>query len=151
LYRYTLAETYKYNYDFSKLFANNDLQELRNEWGVIYPDSIEINEEYSWDGCSGPAWQGKTIEPEEWMPVVKEGGYRYATTLAASLVHDFTCQFTSEIRRKTGLSYGVVRKVSDDVFYDVLKKSKFRFRKLYYAGVRVWGWMMGAKNSLIRA
>ena len=68
---------------------------------------------YSWDGCT----------------VVKD----YKETYFASLEHDCLYQY--------GKKLGIKRKICDLQFYRTMCKWGFKKRKLYYLGVRIFGWL----------
>ena len=60
-------------------------------------------------------------------------------TYYASLVHDVFYQFAR-------ISGGVARrKEVDSEFYCILKRDAFRFARLYYFAVRLFGWMFWYK------
>ena len=72
-----------------------------------------IKKGYAWDGCTGVPDTSKTYY--------------------ASLVHDALYQY--------GKIIGLKQLVADRWFLYLLKKHQFRLYWLYYAGVRVFGWM----------
>jgi len=63
----------------------------------------------------GYSWNGCTLAPD------------FKETYIASCVHDACYQFK------------VKRSKSDKAFYELT--NKFKFRKLYYIGVRIFGWI----------
>lgn len=138
-YKYILKEDFHCEMDLSNLFTGTDITEFKSKWGKITPKGITIYAEYAWDGCSGNVWQGETIVPEPWMPVVYDNGERYTDTLAASLVHDYFYQFLFDIRRDSGYSLWKIRKVADQAFYHILIRANFKCSRLYYIGVRLLG------------
>ena len=65
----------------------------------------------------GYSWNGCTFAPD-----TKE-------TYAASCVHDAMYQFK------------INREVSDNAFYELLKQHGFRYAKIYYISVRLFGFL----------
>jgi hypothetical protein len=63
----------------------------------------------------------------------------YSKTYFASLVHDVFYQFSHEVKPF------VRRKEVDQEFYAILKRDGFRFARLYYTAVRLFGWMFWYK------
>lgn len=66
---------------------------------------------------AGYNWNGCTLAPD------------FKQTYYASCIHDALYQ------------YKVGRKLADRVFYGRMKKDRFILSKLYYSGVRLFGWM----------
>ncbi len=136
-YSYTLQEDHIYFYDFTPIVQKGD--SLKTEWGIIKYDKIIIHKGYSWNGCSGHVWQGKTIIPLDWMPKISKNSDRYTDTLAGTVLHDYIYQFLLETTRDSKQGLYKVRKFADKLFYKTIKRSKFSLARIYYYGVRVFG------------
>ncbi len=111
---------------------------FENDWFRLQPDGTftvkgTFRNGYAWDGCS-PKWKYKDMffgTPE----AVLNDSTRKSKTYYASLVHDVLYQFSADI------SHLVMRKQADDEFLDILKRDGFSMARLYYWGVRWFGWI----------
>ena len=113
-------------------------REFENEWFSLDKDGTVIvkgsnGKGYAWDGCS------PKIKIKDVYFGIPEGVLNFQTgkskTYYASLIHDVFYQFSREIK-----SF-INRKEIDMEFYNILKSDKFRFAKLYYTCVRLFGWL----------
>ncbi len=88
---------------------------------------------YAWDGCS-PKIKIKDIYFGIW-----EGVLNFDTgqskTYYASLIHDVFYQFSKDLKPF------IRREEVDWEFYTILKRDNFRFARLYYIAVRLFGWI----------
>jgi len=117
-------------------------REFENEWLRLEKDGTVTvrgsnRRGYAWDGCS-PKWKFKDVyfgTPEAVLNF-KTGRSK---TFYASLVHDVFYQFNKDLR-----SF-VRRKEVDMEFYAILKENDFRFARLYYLAVRLFGWVFWLK------
>ncbi len=111
---------------------------FENEWFRLDTDgSVMVKGSnrrgYAWDGCS-PKFKIKDIyfgTPE----AVLGPGMGQSKTYYASLVHDVFYQFAPQIK-----SF-VKRREVDEEFQRILKRDGFRFARVYYIAVRLFGWM----------
>lgn len=115
---------------------------FENEWFRLSADGIVIikgahYKGYAWDGCS------PKIKIKDVYIGILEGVLNFETgyskTYYASLIHDVFYQFSK------GLKSFIRRKEVDREFYSILKRDNFRFARLYYAAVRMLGWMFWYK------
>jgi len=89
--------------------------------GVTFEDTffscthgfMTIKKGYAWDGC--------TLAPDT------------DKTHIASMVHDALYQYGKQLKLK--------RKVADIWFQHLLSSEAFKWSKLYYRGVRMFGWI----------
>jgi hypothetical protein len=131
VYIYCIKENYRYQSSITE-------REFENEWFKLDPDGEIIikgtnNQGYAWDGCS-PKFKIKDIYigiPE----AVLNFDTGQSKTYFASLVHDVFYQFSKDVRAF------VKRKEVDREFYAILKRNNFRFVRLYYLFVRLFGWI----------
>ncbi len=86
---------------------------LREDYFTCYNGYTCIKKDYRWNGC--------TLAPDT------------AKTRIASMVHDSLYQY--------GKRLGLKRKIADRWFVYLLKKEAFKWYWLYYAGVRLFGWL----------
>ena len=135
-YKYTLKEGFKTELHFIRVYPI-----FENEFGVINRNcNLIIHKGYSWNGCSAYVWQGKEIPEHKqyyYMPKITDDSDYYCETLAASLVHDYLCQFITqimEVNRPKGF-YGT-RLAADKEFRKLCKEYGFSFSDLYYGAVR---------------
>ncbi len=139
---YKLQEDFYYQsrYKFDSDYAYLD------EKGVtrmeIYQDGvIRILNDYCWDGCS-PKFKMLDI-PFGTPDGITDPNTLRPKTYYASLVHDALCQFFL-------LDVGLSKREVDKVFLDLMGKSKFKPRYLYYAFVRIFGYLLLLKDKLFR-
>ena len=116
---------------------------FENEWMKLEKDGIIIvkgthDRGYAWDGCS-PKIKIKDVYLGTLEAVLcLETGW--SKTYYASLIHDIFYQFSK------GLKSFVKRKEVDAEFYNILKRDGFKFAKLYYIAVRLFGWVFWYKR-----
>lgn len=131
VYVYCIRENYSYNSSIKE-------RSFENQWFKISADGTIIvkgtnYKGYAWDGCS-PKLKIKDI-----CLGTPEGVLNFSTgkskTYHASLIHDVFYQFSRQIK-----SF-ITRKEVDREFYIILKNESFCFAKIYYAGVRAFGWI----------
>lgn len=120
-YKWTLSEDY-----FIRIPDEYPLPDFQNEWVTIVNNYMKVHSQYSWDGASFKRiifgklvgiWDGLVIESTG-----KQQLY-YPT-----LIHDILTQF--RIGR---------RKTADQIFYWMMEDVGFKFKKLYYRAVRIFG------------
>lgn len=109
-----------------------------NMWCALHEDGTVIVKGtyyrgYAWDGCS-PKVKIKDLYFGACEGVLNFDT-RHSKTYYASLIHDVFYQFSPEVR-----SF-IARKEVDDEFYSLLKRDGFRCASLYYAAVRLFGWI----------
>lgn len=121
-YCYTLAHDFEWAGapDAGGVFVFCD--ERGREWLRIVRGTIFVRAGYSWDGCSS-APDGAT-DPTTGKPI----------TYYASCVHDALYQFI-----KTR-DFPYTRAQCDGIFYRLLREAGFPFARLYWLGVRLFGW-----------
>lgn len=113
-------------------------REFENEWFRLEKDGTIVvkgthYKGYAWDGCS-PKFKIRDLyfgTPES----VLNFDTGESKTYYASLIHDVFYQFNRQVRPL------VTRKEVDREFYIILKRDGFRFARLYYWGVRAFGWI----------
>jgi hypothetical protein len=113
-------------------------REFKNEWFSLSKDgTVTVKGShyrgYAWDGCS-MKFKIKDLyfgTPE----AVLNFDTGYSKTYYASLIHDVFYQFAKDVR---GL---VKRKEADREFYSILRRDGFRCARVYYVGVRLFGWI----------
>lgn len=131
VYVYCIREDYKYQSSITG-------REFENEWFKLAKDGIVIvkgthYKGYAWDGCS-PKFKMKDWYFGTWEATVNFDTGQ-SKTYYASLIHDVFYQFAKDIR-----SF-VKRKEVDREFYNILKRDGMRCAKVYYFGVRLFGWI----------
>lgn len=131
VYVYCLKEDYRYQSSITD-------REFENEWFKLSKDGAVIvkgtnYKGYAWDGCS-PKMKIKDWYLGTWEAVLNFDTVQ-SKTYYASLVHDVFYQFAKDIREF------VKRKEVDREFYNILKRDGMRFAKIYYVGVRLFGWI----------
>lgn len=125
----------KYDYRHQTAVKNHSYE---NEWFKLSEDGTVIikgthYKGYAWDGCS-PKFKFKDWYFGTWEAVLNFDTGQ-SKTYYASLVHDVFYQFAKEVR---GF---VKRKEVDREFYNILKRDGLRLAKVYYLGVRLFGWI----------
>ena len=131
VYVYCIKEDYRHQSSIKG-------REFENEWFKLDKDGAMIvkgtrYKGYAWDGCS-PKWKIKDLYIGTWEAVLNwETGQ--SKTYYASLIHDVCYQFSKDLRPL------IKRKEADREFYLILKRDAFRFARLYYTGVRLFGWI----------
>ncbi len=130
VYVYCIKEDYRY-------LSSIKCREFENEWFKLSKDGCVIvkgthYKGYAWDGCS------PKLKVKDWYWGAWEAVLNFETgqskTYYASLIHDVFYQFTKELRPF------IKRKEVDREFYNILKRDGMRFARLYYVGVRLFGW-----------
>jgi len=121
-YKYTLS------YDLSIWWGRIGLDHLNTKvedisqwsdggkvWLTLSPAGMTVSEFYAWDGCD--------LAPDT------------PRTRAASAIHDALYQF------KGREGFPLSRRDCDAIFYRVLRRDGFRAARLYWVGVRMFGWV----------
>jgi len=90
-----------------------------------------------WFIKKGTIWDGATIVSDGPEDPKKPG---YPITWLATLIHDLGYMFMLED------DFPYTRKQLDKIFYDFMEKVNFKYSKLYYKGVRIFG---GVWNAII--
>lgn len=94
---------------------------------TLYGNRLTVSEGFSWDGCSpkfrlfGKVWGTPDGRIVDGKPITWE----------ASLVHDILYKYLE--------SLPFIRKEVDKIFYELLKRKKFKWAKVYYIAVRRLG------------
>jgi len=131
VYVYCIREDYRYQ-------SSVKGREFENEWFRLRKDGTLLIKGthckgYAWDGCS------PKIKIKDLYLGTSEAVLNLDTgqskTYYASLIHDVFYQFSKQLRSC------ISRKEIDKEFYAILKKDNFRFARLYYFGVRLFGWV----------
>lgn len=129
----------KHDYQQQSSIKNRTFE---NEWFKLDKQGIvtvkgSYYKGYAWDGCS-PKLKIKDV-----YVGTLEGALNFDTgqskTYYASLIHDVFYQFSKSLRRF------IKREEVDREFYFILMRDGFRFAKLYYFAVRLFGWMFWYK------
>lgn len=124
VYKFTTSREYSF-----ELPSLKDVMEFKAAWISIKNSIITIPKGYSWDGCSPKfkifgkvfgTWDGKGDPPE---------------TYWASMVHDAIYQYKE--------FYPMSRKHADLIFLKMLQANNFKYAKVYYKAVRLFGWIYG--------
>ena len=136
VYVYCLKEDYKYQ---SSIAGG----EFENEWFKLSKDGAMIvrgtyYKGYAWDGCS-PKFKIKDWYFGTWEAILNFDTGQ-SKTYYASLIHDVFYKFAKYIR-----SF-VKRKEANREFYNILKRDGMRCAKVYYLGVRLFGWIWWYKR-----
>lgn len=139
---YRLQEDFEYQskYKFPCNYRFLDKEEITRM--EIYKDgTIVVKENYCWDGCT-PKFN--FIDISFGVP----DGITNPDTLKpkcyyASLVHDALCQF---ILSELPLS----KRQVDGIFYDLLKRSEFKPRYIYWVFVRIFGYLFLLIDKMFR-
>lgn len=121
VYKWTLEENYEM--EVSPLFLLPDFQ---NEWVNIEQNHITIKRGYSWDGCS-PKRKLFGIVIGTWDGPIEEATGK-PQLYYPSLIHDVLTQF------RIG-----DRKTADQIFLWLMYEHEFKYAKLYYKAVRLYG------------
>lgn len=126
-YIYTLKE----DHDFMVFDLIDVVYE--NEWLKIEGGMVTVKANYSWNGAS-PKFKlfGKVYGTPE-GPIMENGKPQ---TYYATLLHDALYQFMNELK-----PIGVTRKDADNAFLEEMQNAGFKYAKLYYRAVRMFGWM----------
>lgn len=111
-YKYTLEKDYTYSTGIkNKPFVGKD--ENGVIWVIIKPNGeVSVKANYAWDGT--------TLSPD------------FPETYYPSLVHDALYQFLEK-----GMT--LTRKEIDDLFLKMMQENNFKFAKVYYRAVRLFG------------
>lgn len=132
---------YKYQTDraFSYLFEGEYWPTFTSPYLTITHHKkgtkLVVHTGYAWDGCS-PKF--RILDLEIGTP---EGVTNWSTkrpiTYRASLVHDALYQYKYD--------HQISRKQADALFLQVLEQESFFWSKIYYLGVRAFGWIYNIK------
>jgi hypothetical protein len=136
VYVYCLKQDYEYQ---SSIIG----REFENEWFKLSKDGTIIIKGtnyngYAWDGCS-PKFKIKDWYFGTWEAVLSFDTGQ-SKTYYASLIHDVFYQFSRQLRPF------IKRKEVDREFYNILTRDAMRCAKLYYFGVRLFGWLFWYKR-----
>ena len=131
VWKFVHQKNFKYKTDVLKG------REFDSEWlSISQKGKITVKgkngDGYAWDGCTPKVnkfditwgnFDGKLIrfKPRDYKPM----------TYYASMIHDVLYQYKSEAP--------VTRKEADIIFKDMLEEVKFKWRRLFYLGVRWFG------------
>jgi len=140
-YVFKLEKNFEYTCKNIKSVVDLEFKDKKgNLWLTITKSGqLKIKKDYSWDGCSIKInifdlfWIGTPdglIDTKTGKPI----------TYYASMVHDSLYQF------KHNLNNPFTRKEIDIIFLDILKEAKFKLRYIYYAIVRLVGWIFWLKK-----
>jgi hypothetical protein len=136
VYIYCIKENYRYQSSIKDRAFENEWMKLEKDGVVIVKGTHDRG--YAWDGCS-PKIKMKDVYLGTLEAVLcLETGQ--SKTYYASLIHDVFYQFSRDLR-----SF-VKRKEVDVEFYNILKRDGFKFAKLYYIAVRLFGWVFWYKR-----
>lgn len=129
----------KHDYYYQASIKNRAFE---NEWFKLDKDGIVTvkgahYKGYAWDGCS-PKFKIKDVYIGI-LEAVLNFDTGQSKTYYASLIHDVFYQFSKDVRPF------IKRKEVDREFYSILMRDGFRFAKLYYRAVRLFGWMFWYK------
>jgi len=131
VYIYCIKEDYRHSSSIKGRSFENKWFKLETDGTVIIKGSNCKG--YAWDGCS------PKIKIKDIYFGTPEGVLNFdsgqSKTYYASLVHDVFYQFSPDIK-----SF-IKRKEVDIEFFVILKKNNFRFARIYYFAVRLWGWI----------
>lgn len=131
VYVYCIRQDYRYQSSLKGRMLENEWFSLTGDGTILVKGTHYKG--YAWDGCS-PKFKIKDLyfgTPE----AVLQLDTGQSKTYYASLIHDVFYQFS----RQVGGS--ISRKEADKEFYAILKRDNFRFARLYYLGVRLFGWI----------
>lgn len=111
-YKYILERDYTYSTGIKgKHFTGRDL--LGKIWVIIDKNGDIVVK-------AGYAWDGTTLSPD------------FPETYYPSLIHDALYQFL-----RKGMTF--TRKEIDDLFLKMMQENNFKFAKVYYKAVRMFG------------
>jgi len=123
IYKYILTEN-KYYHNLMDWRIN-----YKNQFGEIKNGNVTVFKDYAWDGCS--------VKFKIFGRIFGTPDGRYNETKWASCIHDYLYQFHEKINRQNVPT--LKRKRVDDIFYDELKKAKWKLADTYYFFVRLFG------------
>ena len=139
---YTLASEFSWE---SSLPVTNEVA-FKDKTGAVRlilrrPGTIIVTERYAWDGCSPKMCVFDILlgTPDG----VVDSTIRQPKTYYASLVHDALYQFLLD-----GLPFS--RRQADRCFLRLMGQTGFALRYLYWAAVRVFGWLFVAQHRYKR-
>jgi len=136
VYVYCIKHDYQYQSAIKDRVFENEWFKLSEDGTVIIRGTYSKG--YAWDGCS-PKLKIKDLYVGTWEAVLNFDTGQ-SKTYYASLVHDVFYQFARDLRPF------VKRKEVDREFYSILKRDGFKFAKLYYIAVRLFGWVFWYKR-----
>ena len=131
VYVYCIKEDYPYKSSITGRSFENEWLRLDLDGTITIKGTNKRG--YAWDGCS-PKMKIGDIYFGTFEAVLNDDT-RQSRTYYASMIHDVFYQFNKDVR-----SF-VSRKEIDLEFYNILKRDDFRFAKVYYYGVRAFGWI----------
>lgn len=131
VYVYCIKEDYRYQSSIKGRAFENDWFKLGEDGMVVVKGTHYKG--YAWDGCS-PKFKIKDIYIGT-AEAVLNFDTGCSKTYYASLIHDVFYQFAQ------ALSPLVKRGEVDREFYLILARDGFRFARLYYIAVRLFGWL----------
>lgn len=127
MYLYTLENDYKF-------FAQTLIPiRFENKWIRANEVSFTIKKGYSWNGASPKKMMFNKVIGTPEGPIGDNG---LPATYHATLIHDALYQFMPELEK-----LGYTRKQADQEFLYEMQFAGFKYAKLYYYGVRMFGWM----------
>lgn len=131
VYVYCIKHDYRHQSSIKNRAFENEWFRLSENGAVIVKGAHYKG--YAWDGCS------PKIKIKDVYLGILEGVLNFETaqskTYYASLIHDVFYQFSKELKPF------VRRKEVDREFYAILKRDNFLFARVYYAAVRLFGWI----------
>jgi hypothetical protein len=140
LYVYCIKENYPYKSSIAGRQFENAWFRLDLDGMITVKGANGLG--YAWDGCS-PKWKLKEMyfgTPE----AVLNNETRQSRTYYASLIHDIFYQFSNEVK-------GIIkRREADEEFYNILKRDGFKMARLYFWGVRCFGWIWWGKPKILK-
>jgi len=132
IWKFVLEEDYKYKSNILKDRVCDFKWLNISEDGIITIKGSTENG-YAWDGCTPK----KNLLHITWgnfdgkLNRFSKSNYK-PYTYYASMVHDVLYQYKR--------CAPITRKEADLIFYDLLKESGFMWSRVYYIGVRLFGW-----------
>jgi hypothetical protein len=106
------------------------LPDFENEWVTIKDNVMTIRNGYSWDGCSPKRILFGKLIVGTWDGPIDPGTGKQVAYIP-SLVHDILCQFEIGTRKR-----------ADRIFRYLLDLVDFKFKRLYYRAVRIFGFFV---------
>ena len=129
--QYELTDDYEYETDKHEASYTSP-----GGWLEISAGEWMIKKGFKWNGTTAVPDGPNHPDPNS-IPVMSLSKHPIPLTWEASLVHDVGCKYIYE----EGFPY--TRKEVDQIFYALLKKINFKYAKLYYIGVRLFGIIFG--------
>ena len=137
MYLYTLSQDLihdtginpAYSYDVSTLYFSDNTGKTR--LSISKNGLVRVFKDYSWDGCSPKIKLGDMLIGTPEGAVNSETGYVY--TYSASCLHDALYQFIKHPYMPFS------RQQIDKIFKNRLDADGFKYSKIYYVAVRLFG------------